>query len=159
MYAVVAVGGNQHRVEEGSTLLVDRLGEKQGAKVALTPVMFRGDDVVVDADGLKKVKIEAVVQGHERGEKIRVFKFKPKRGYKRNTGHRQELTRLEVTKISFGGAAAKPKAQPRRSEAPATKAEAKVDTKPKAEAGREEACGREGRGQEAGSEGEASSEG
>jgi large subunit ribosomal protein L21 len=145
MYAVVAVGGNQHRVEEGSTLLVDRMGEKEGAKVALTPVMFRGDDVVVDSDGLKKVKIEAVVKGHERGEKIRVFKFKPKRGYKRTTGHRQELTRLEVTKISFGGAVAKAKpaadtkaeAKPAAAKASAkpaakadTKAEAKVETKP-----------------------------
>ncbi|MBJ7347386.1 MAG: 50S ribosomal protein L21, partial [Thermoleophilaceae bacterium] len=97
-YAVVAVGGNQHKVEEGDVIVVDRMGEKEGAKVALTPLMFRGDDVVVDAKGLKQVKVEAVVKGHERGVKVRVFKFKPKRGYKRTTGHRSELTRLEVTK-------------------------------------------------------------
>ncbi len=122
MYAVVSVGGNQHRVEEGSTLLVDRMGEKEGAKVALAPLMYRGDDVVIDPDGLKKVKVEAVVKGHERGEKIRVFKFKPKRGYKRTTGHRQELTRLEVTKISFGGGTSTAK------KPAAAKAEAKVET-------------------------------
>lgn len=130
-YAVVAVGGNQHKVEEGDVIVVDRMGEKEGAKVALTPLMFRGDDVVVDAKGLKQVKVEAVVKGHERGVKVRVFKFKPKRGYKRTTGHRSELTRLEVTKISFaksGTAAAKPKAETK------PKAEAKPAAAKKADA-------------------------
>ena len=46
-------------------------------------------------------KVEAKVVGHERGPKIRVLKFKPKRGYKRRTGHRQELTRLEVTEVKM----------------------------------------------------------
>jgi large subunit ribosomal protein L21 len=54
---------------------------------------------VLDADGLAKVKVEAKVIAHERGPKLRVFKFKPKRGYKRRTGHRQELTRIEVTEL------------------------------------------------------------
>ena len=58
-----------------------------------------------DADGLAKVKVEAKIVGHERGPKLRVFKFKPKRGYKRRTGHRQELTRIEVTEISTGAQA------------------------------------------------------
>lgn len=128
MYAVVAVGGNQHKVEEGDVILVDRMGEKEGAKVALAPVMFRGDDVVVDSAGLKKVKVEAVVKAHERGDKIRVFKFKPKRGYKRTTGHRQELTRLEVTKISFtksgGATATKSETKP-----PAAEAKPSADAK------------------------------
>ena len=52
--------------------------------------------------GLGKVKVQAKVVEHLRGPKIRVFKFKPKRGYKRTAGHRQELTRLEVTKVSDG---------------------------------------------------------
>ena len=107
-YAVVEVGGNQHRVSEGDYLLVDRIADKEGAKIALKPLMLRGKDVVLDAKGLEKVKVEAEILNHERGEKIRVFKFKPKRGYKRTTGHRQELTRLRVTKIT-GGATAAPK--------------------------------------------------
>lgn len=112
-YAVVEVGGNQHRVSEGDFILVDRISDKEGAKVALKPLMLRGKDVVVDPKGLEKVKVEATIRGHERGEKIRVFKFKPKRGYKRTQGHRQELTRLEVTKITGGAAAAKkPAAKP-----------------------------------------------
>ena len=54
-----------------------------------------------DADGLKKVKVEAKIVEHVRGPKIRVFKFKPKRGYKKTQGHRQELTRIEVTEIKL----------------------------------------------------------
>ena len=53
-------------------------------------------------DALAKVKVTAKVVGHERGEKIRIFKFKPKRGYKRTTGHRQELTRIEIQEIKGG---------------------------------------------------------
>jgi len=109
-YAVVEVGGNQHRVSEGDFILVDRISDKEGAKVALKPLMLRGKDVILDAKGLEKVKVEATIRGHERGEKIRVFKFKPKRGYKKTQGHRQELTRLEVTKITGGAAAPAKKA-------------------------------------------------
>ena len=50
-------------------------------------------------DKLAKSPVKAEIVGHERGKKLRVFKFKPKRGYKRRTGHRQELTRLRITKI------------------------------------------------------------
>jgi large subunit ribosomal protein L21 len=101
-YAIVKTGGKQYRVEEGQKLLVERLRVDEGATVDLEPVLFRSTDTVFDADGLGKVTVQARVVGHERGPKIRVFKFKPKRGYKRTAGHRQELTRLEVTKVSNG---------------------------------------------------------
>jgi len=100
MYAIVKTGGKQYRVEQDQTLLVERLAVDEGATVALEPVLFRSDDAVFGADALKKVKVEAKVLAHERGPKLRVFKFKPKRGYKKRTGHRQELTRIQVTKIS-----------------------------------------------------------
>jgi large subunit ribosomal protein L21 len=125
-YAVVEVGGNQHRVSEGDFILVDRMEGKEGAKVALKALMLRGKDVVIDPKGLEKVKVEATIRGHERGDKIRVFKFKPKRGYKKTQGHRQELTRLEVTKITAGAASAakKPAAKkPETAKAETTKAE------------------------------------
>jgi large subunit ribosomal protein L21 len=99
MYAIVKTGGKQYRVEKDQTLLVERLPEDAGATVSLEPVLFRSDDVVFDADGLAKVKVSALVVEHVRGEKLRVFKFKPKRGYRRTAGHRQELTRIEVTEI------------------------------------------------------------
>jgi large subunit ribosomal protein L21 len=99
MYAIVKTGGKQYRVEQGSTLLVERLPEDEGATVALEPILFRSDDVVFDTDGLSKVKVDAKIIEHLRGPKIRVFKYKPKRGYKKTQGHRQELTRIEVTEL------------------------------------------------------------
>lgn len=101
-YAIVKTGGKQYRVEQGQKLLVERLHAEEGAKVALEPLLYRGDEEIVDGADLAKVKVEATVLGHERGPKIRVFKFKPKRGYKRRTGHRQELTRIQVTSIELG---------------------------------------------------------
>jgi large subunit ribosomal protein L21 len=111
MYAIVKTGGKQYRVERGQTLLVERLAADEGGDVALEPILYRSEEAVFDAAGLKKVKVTAKVLSHERGEKLRVFKFKPKRGYKRRNGHRQELTRIEVTDISIG-AAAKAAAKP-----------------------------------------------
>jgi len=99
MYAIVKTGGKQYRVEKGQTLLVELLHEEEGATVALEPILYRSDDAVFDADGLAKVQVSAKVLEHVRGPKLTVFKFKPKRGYKRRTGHRQELTRIEVTDI------------------------------------------------------------
>ena len=99
MYAIVKTGGKQYRVEKGQTLLVERLPDEAGATVNLEPVLFRSDDVVFGADDLAKVRIDARVVEHVRGEKLRVFKFKPKRGYRKRTGHRQNLTRIEVTDI------------------------------------------------------------
>jgi len=101
MYAIVKTGGKQYRVEQGQTLLVERLPEPEGATVALTALLFRSQETVFDKAALADVKVEAKILSHERGEKLRVFKFKPKRGYKRRNGHRQELTRIEVTSIGM----------------------------------------------------------
>ena len=100
MYAIVKVGGKQYRVETGDSLVVDRMLEDEGAKIVLQPLLFAdGDDAVFEGAELEKVKVEATVTGHERGEKIRVLKFKPKSNYKRHQGHRSELTRLEIGEI------------------------------------------------------------
>ena len=101
MYAVVESGGKQYRVEKGTSLLVDRLSADEGDKVALRAVMFRDKDVVADPGELEKVKVEATVSEHLRGPKIKVFKYKPKKGYRRRAGHRSELTRLEVTEVKM----------------------------------------------------------
>jgi large subunit ribosomal protein L21 len=107
MYAIVKTGGKQYRVERGQTLLVERLPVEEGASFALEPLMYRSDEAVFDKAGLEQVKVTAKVVEHVRGEKLRVFKFKPKRGYKRRNGHRQELTRIEVTEIASGAGKAK----------------------------------------------------
>jgi large subunit ribosomal protein L21 len=109
MYAIVKTGGKQYRVERGQTLLVERLAAAEGTDVTLEPILYRSEEAVFDKAGLKDVKVTAKVVAHVRGEKLRVFKFKPKRGYKRRTGHRQDLTRIEVTEIAAKGSGAKAK--------------------------------------------------
>jgi large subunit ribosomal protein L21 len=123
-YAVIETGGKQYRVEKGSTLLVDRLSAKEGDKIDLRPVAFRDKEMVL-GDDLEKVKVEAKVAGHERGPKIRVFKYRPKKGYRKRAGHRSELTRLEITDVSMKSAATKTAAGSTRK--PAAKKEEATD--------------------------------
>ena len=99
-YAVIETGGKQYRVEKGSTLLVDRLTAKEGDKIDLRPVAYRDKEMVLGKD-LEKVKVEAKVAGHERGPKIRIFKYRAKKGYRKRAGHRSELTRLEITDVKM----------------------------------------------------------
>jgi large subunit ribosomal protein L21 len=116
MYAIVKTGGKQYRVQPGQSLLVERLPAADGDTVALQPLLLVDGADVIDGDALAEVKVEAKILAHERGPKLRVVKFKPKRGYKRRTGHRQELTRIEIT--SMGKAA-----RPRKRAAAKSKAE------------------------------------
>jgi large subunit ribosomal protein L21 len=90
-YAIVRVGGKQYRVEKGDSLVVDRMSASEGDKVELEPLLY--------ADGDK-----SVLEPGELGKKIHGLKFKPKRGYKRRYGHRQDLTRLEIADIKVGAA-------------------------------------------------------
>jgi large subunit ribosomal protein L21 len=127
MYAIVKTGGKQYRVERGQRLLVERLAVAEGSDVALEPILYRSEDAVFDKAGLKDVKVTAKVVAHVRGEKLRVFKFKPKRGYKRRTGHRQDLTQIEVVEISAKAKAtkaAKASAKPAASDAATSKEKA-----------------------------------
>jgi large subunit ribosomal protein L21 len=134
MYAVIESGGKQYKVEKGTALLVDRLSDEEGAKVSLRPVMFRDKEVVADSSGLEKVKVEATVAEHLRGPKIKIVKYKAKKGYRRRAGHRSELTRLEVTEVKMltRKPAAK-KAEP-KPKAKASGAEVKADAETKAAA-------------------------
>jgi large subunit ribosomal protein L21 len=122
MYAIVKTGGKQYRVERGQRLLVERLPAEEGASVALQPLLFRSEKAVLDKAGLESVKVTAKVIAHERGQKLRVFKFKPKRGYKRRTGHRQNLTRIEVTELELK-TGSRAKAEPVKADQPAAKAD------------------------------------
>jgi large subunit ribosomal protein L21 len=152
-YAVIETGGKQYRVEVGSSLLVDRLSAKEGDKVTLRPVLFRDKEVVAGAKELEKVKVEATVAEHLRGPKIKVFKYKPKKGYRRRAGHRSELTKLEVIEISLGGRKATApkkeepakekaaaKAKPAEKKAAAKKAAAKKPAEAKKPAAKKEAA-------------------
>ncbi len=119
MYAIVKTGGKQYRVQEGQWLLVEQLPEPEGAQITLRPLLYVNDDELVDGDQIDRVSVNATILAHERGPKLRIVKFKPKRGYKRRNGHRQELTRIQVTGISVSGAAAKGRSRKAAAKAPA----------------------------------------
>ena len=133
MYAVIESGGKQYKVEKGTSLLVDRLSAKEGDKVALRAVMFRDKEVIAEPKELEKVKVEATVAEHLRGPKIKVFKYKPKKGYRRRAGHRSELTKLEVTDLNLVTRKAAEKKEPaEKTAAGAKKAAAKKPAEKKA---------------------------
>src|SRR5437763_360240 len=127
-YAIVRTGGKQYRVEQGQSLLVERLPVDGGAQVQLEPLLFvDGSNVVDGGEDLAKVSVQARVVGHVRGPKLRVVKFKPKRGYKRRTGHRQDLTRIEVTQIKATAGRSRKTAAAKSEEASTTPEEATSD--------------------------------
>jgi large subunit ribosomal protein L21 len=122
MYAIVKTGGKQYRVQEGESLLVERLPAQEGETVALYPLLVVDGSDVKDGDALAKASVSATVVAHERGPKLRVVKFKPKRGYKRRTGHRQELTRIQITGIETSAGGSSRGTGPKPARAPKTSA-------------------------------------
>jgi large subunit ribosomal protein L21 len=121
MYAVIKVGGKQYKVEQGQKLLVDR--QPHAAGESFTPeVLFSGGDAIQTDRSKLEGTVTATIVEHLRGEKIKVFTFKPKRGFKKMRGHRSELSRIAID--SIGGAAAKPKRAPRKKAAPKAAPEA-----------------------------------
>jgi large subunit ribosomal protein L21 len=103
MYAVVKTGGKQYKVAKGDVLDVEKLDVDPGKKLDLDVLLLADDTkVVTDAGALAKAKVSAKVIEHLKAKKVLVFKFKKRKGYKRTRGHRQNLTRLEVTAVSEG---------------------------------------------------------
>jgi large subunit ribosomal protein L21 len=134
MYAIIKTGGKQYRVTEGESLLIERLPVAEGDTVDLPTLLFVDGEDVLDGDALGDIVVSARVLSHERGPKLRIVKFKPKRGYKRRGGHRQDLTRIEVTSLGRSGGrgksragAVKPAASAAKAKPGATAAKAKPD--------------------------------
>ena len=101
VYAIVRAGARQEKVEVGTVVVLDRQSWAAGETVTLSPVLLvDGDKVTSDAKALAKVTVEAEVVRNERGPKIIIQKFKNKTGYKKRQGHRQDLTRVKITKIA-----------------------------------------------------------
>ena len=102
MYAVIATGGKQYRIQVGDTLDVEKLAAADDGSVRLRPVMLVGDDgaVTVDRDELAAATVRASVVEQRKGPKLTVFQYRNKTGYRRKTGHRQPLTRIRVDEIS-----------------------------------------------------------
>lgn len=106
MYAILSHGGRQYRVSAGDRLVVDRLEAEVGSVIALEPILLTGGD---GATGLGReiegMRVAATVVAHTRGRKLRIFKYKAKKRYRKVAGHRSDLTELRVESILAKGAA------------------------------------------------------
>jgi large subunit ribosomal protein L21 len=101
MYAIVKTGGKQYKVAVDDVVTVEKIDNAPGDVISLEPVLVvDGDDITTTAQGLASVLVYAKVVEHTKGPKIRIHKFKNKTGYHKRQGHRQPLTRVQVTKIA-----------------------------------------------------------
>jgi large subunit ribosomal protein L21 len=101
MYALVEIQGRQYKAENGRSLRVDKMSHNQGETVEFDTVLLTSNDgaVQVGTPYVAGAKVRAVVEGHERGKKIIVMKFKRRKDYRRKQGHRQQYTLLRVQAI------------------------------------------------------------
>ncbi|MGI6327696.1 MAG: 50S ribosomal protein L21 [Dethiobacteria bacterium] len=102
MYAIIETGGKQYRVSEGTICNVEKLDTGVGEEVVFDKVLLINDEdrTEVGSPYLTGRKVSAKVLAHGKGKKIIVFKFKPKKNYRRKQGHRQPFTRVVIEKIS-----------------------------------------------------------
>lgn len=102
MYAVIRTGGKQYRVAEGDVLSVERLPGEVGESISFDDVLLVGEgtDLKIGTPNVDGAKVEAEIVLQARARKVRVFKFKRRKNYKRMKGHRQYFTRVQVKSIS-----------------------------------------------------------
>jgi len=111
MYAVVKTGGKQHKVVVGETFSVELLDADAGAVVTLPALLVSDGENIITGEDAANATVTAEVLGHGKADKVIVFKFKKRKGYKRTRGHRQNLTLVKVTDIALAGAKKAPKAK------------------------------------------------
>jgi large subunit ribosomal protein L21 len=101
MYAVFKTGGKQYRATTGDVIKVEKIEAEKGATVELDQVLMvgEGEDVKIGTPFLEGGKVTATVLDQGRGDKIKVIKFKRRKNYRRQMGHRQYFTQLEITGI------------------------------------------------------------
>lgn len=102
MYAVIKSGGKQYKVREGDTIRVEKLNAEEGGEISLDDVLMvaDGDDISFGTPVVDGVTVAATVKSHGRGAKIKVVKFKRRKHHRKQMGHRQDYTELEITGIS-----------------------------------------------------------
>jgi large subunit ribosomal protein L21 len=101
MIAIIKTGGKQYLVKPGDKLKIEKLEEKEGAEISFSDVLLveKGKKVEIGTPFVKDGKVEAKILSHGKGDKIIVFKYKPKKRYSRKIGHRQPYTEIEITGI------------------------------------------------------------
>jgi len=102
MYAVISTGGKQYRVSSGEKLKIEQLPAQVGSQVVIDQVLMvaDGDKVSIGTPLVQGAKVEATVVGHGRGDKVRIFKLRRRKNSKRQAGHRQNYTEIQIDKIS-----------------------------------------------------------
>ena len=100
MQAIIETGGKQYRVAPGDVIRVEKLPGEAGSEVELKPLaIFKDEGELVAGADLAGARVTGTIVGDGRGKKIIVFKFKPKKQYKRTIGHRQDFTTVQVGQI------------------------------------------------------------
>jgi large subunit ribosomal protein L21 len=119
MYAVIKTGGKQHKVKAGDVIEVEKLVH-DGESVTFQPIL------VVDDDGkthvgqeAAKATVTATPLGEQKGDKVKIFKYRPKTGYAKKAGHRQMYTLLEIGEVKLGAAKKAPAKKVPKAEEPA----------------------------------------
>ncbi|HHH48429.1 MAG TPA: 50S ribosomal protein L21 [Gammaproteobacteria bacterium] len=104
MYAVIKTGGKQYKVSEGQTLKVEKIAAEEGATIEIDQVLMiaDGENITVGAPVVEGGKVTATIKSHGRGKKIEIIKFNRRKHYRKQMGHRQSYTELQITGISAG---------------------------------------------------------
>ena len=130
MYAIVEISGQQFKVEKNQQIFVNRLQEKEGAKITLENVMLLDDKgkITVGTPIISEARVTAKVIDHVKGEKKIIFKKKRRKGYRVKNGHRQYLSEIQISSISSSGSKSSKKVDDSKS---ISKTESKIKAKPK----------------------------
>ena len=102
MNAIIVTGGKQYKVSEGDVIYIEKLAAEADATVTFDQVLavLDGENTKIGAPTVEGASVEAKVVKNGKGKKIRIFKYNPKKGYRKRQGHRQPYTKVEIGKIS-----------------------------------------------------------
>lgn len=101
MYAIIETGGKQYKVAQGDVLFIEKLDAQAGDAVVFDKVLaILGDETKIGAPMVEGATVDASIVKNGKGKKVRIFKMKPKKGYRRRQGHRQPYTKVEIGKIN-----------------------------------------------------------
>ncbi len=102
MNAIIVTGGKQYKVAEGDVIYIEKLDNESGDKITFDQVLaiLDGDKATFGTPVVEGASVEATVEKNGKGKKIRIFKYNPKKGYRKRQGHRQPYTKVTIGKIS-----------------------------------------------------------
>ena len=102
MHAIIVTGGKQYKVAEGDVVYIEKLPQEAGGQVIFDQVLavLDGESATIGTPTVAGATVEATVVKNGKGKKIRIFKYNPKKGYRKRQGHRQPYTKVEIKKIS-----------------------------------------------------------